>query len=60
MLRTLWRRLRGWAERDEDSGFVRSELDASVLEAHGGRTVAQDEITALEEQAEELQDFHDH
>jgi hypothetical protein len=57
MLRRLLSRLRSWTERDEDSGFVRSRLDASVLYAHGqGSVESQAEIETVSEEGERLAD----
>ncbi|WP_247009894.1 hypothetical protein [Halorientalis litorea] len=55
MLRALVTRLREWAERDDDEGFVRSRLDASVLYAHGqGDAEAERELAAVSEEAADL------
>jgi hypothetical protein len=45
-------------ERDsEDSGFMPSRLDASVLEGHGMETTqAEQELTELQKQAEQLEE----
>lgn len=57
MLRRLYERLRGWTDRDEDSRFVRSVLDKSVLLAHGqGNAEAQSELDATREEAEKLEE----
>lgn len=57
MLRRLIERLRSWTERDEDSRFVGSVLDKSVLYAHGqGNVEAQTELDETREEAEKLQE----
>jgi hypothetical protein len=44
---------------DEESQFVPSEMDASVMQAHGMDTArAEQELTDLEERAEELESQH--
>jgi hypothetical protein len=55
MLRRLYQRLRDWTDRDEDSRFVGSVLDRSVLFAHGqGNVEAQNELESTREEAQEL------
>lgn len=59
-------RLLGDAEQDDESGtadeesqFVPSEMDASVLEAHGMETArAEQELTQIEEKADQLETQH--
>ncbi|MFC7057157.1 hypothetical protein [Halovenus salina] len=44
---------------DEENQFVPSEMDASVLQAHGMETAsAEQELTQMEEQADELESQH--
>jgi len=55
MLRRLYQRFREWTSRDEDSRFVPSVLDASVLYSHGGGNAkAQQELASTREEAEKL------
>jgi hypothetical protein len=57
MLRRLIAGVRRWTDRDEDSGFVGSRLDASVRYAHGqGDTEATRELKRLEAAADDLED----
>lgn len=46
-------------EESEDSGFLPSRLDASVLHAHGmGRGGAEREIASVQEKANVLEEEH--
>jgi len=51
----------GDADSDDEGGFLRSRLDASVLHSHGmgDRTVEVDESGVSEEEAEALEQYHD-
>ncbi|MFC7072273.1 hypothetical protein ACFQJ7_05220 [Halovenus rubra] len=47
---------RGESEQEAESTFVPSQMDASVLEAHGMETTrAEQELTQLQEKAEQLE-----
>lgn len=61
MIRTLLGRLAGWfgsdSEDEEDSSFLPSRLDASVLESHGmGTPEAERELASIQQKAEMLED----
>lgn len=60
VLRAIFARIAARLERDDDRGdeteFVPSQLDASVLFAHGKGNEAERTVTDVEEQAQRLEE----
>lgn len=61
MFRRVLAALRRWTDRHDDTGFVRSRLDASVLYAHGqGDEQADSELAEIRDEAERLHEARQH